>query len=434
MDINEDIKNWLDKNRDNFVEILSKLIQIRTENLPPGGNEKKGQEYLYNEILKFLPEQNIEIFDVLDVPGIEENHLFFDTVEGVRKDYKDRPNLVAKLEGVGSGPNICFSGHMDTMPAGSEKWKVFENPFSGKVKDNKIYGRGSLDMKAGTLAGFLALKFFKDLDYKLSGNIFAESVVDEENGGVNGTIAARLKNKNIDFAILAEPTNLEVGIETIGGSDWKVSVMEKGPGGIGTNIELPNPIYKLSKIALALEKYDKEVLSKILPPPTFDKNMRLRLLTYQFYSGGSCYAESGSVPIEGHIYFWLELFEYMTENDVKNNFINFLSDNLKDYEDFKEYFPKVENVIRFLHGHKTNINHPAMNSLRKAYKCLNLPCIEKGIPLAMDAFAFKEVSNTEVVVIGPKGENPHGIDEYVELDSWFNLIKIMILTAYDFCK
>ncbi len=473
--IYKDLDNWLQENKEYFINLLSKLVQIKTENLPPGGNEKPGQEFLYNFVSKFIPEKDIDIFEIDDVSGIRGHPLFFGKVEDVEKQYKDRPNLVVKLEGShtnnkntdsnndnsksdnngfnGIGKfslnnntvnknntiknkikSFCFSGHMDTMPCGNNNWKISGIPNSGLVKDGKLYGRGSADMKAGTLAGFLALKFFKDLNYKLSGDVYAESVIDEENGGVNGTIAARLRHPNIDFAILAESTGLDVGIETIGGSDFKVTVKEKGPGGISSDIELPNPIYKLSKIACSLESYDKDVLAKLLPPKHFSSNMRLRLLTYQIYSGGSCYAESGSVPTNGHIYFWLESFSNMSEKEVKENLINFMKNYLSKYEDFKDYFPKIENVIRFLHGHKTDLAHPAIISIKKAYNILNLPYTAKGIPLAMDAYAFKEVSNTEVVVIGPKGENLHGEDECVYLDSWFDLIKIMVLTAYDCLK
>jgi acetylornithine deacetylase/succinyl-diaminopimelate desuccinylase-like protein len=42
-------------------------------------------------------------------------------------------------------------------------------------------------------------------------------------------------------------------------------------------------------------------------------------------------------------------------------------------------------------------------------------------------------NKTEVVVLGPAGGNPHGMDEYVDLDTFFDLIKIMVLTAIDYC-
>ncbi|MBN2073532.1 MAG: M20/M25/M40 family metallo-hydrolase [Actinobacteria bacterium] len=429
-----DIESWINKNKDDFLETLSGLIKIKTENLPPGGNEKPGQEYIYNKINKFIPENDIDIFEIDDVRGIRENPLFFPTIVGMEKQYSDRPDLVARLKGTGNGRSLAFSGHMDTMPAYGQKWGVFEDPFSGKIKEGKMYGRGSLDMKAGTLAGFYALKCISDLKINLKGDVYAESVVDEENGGVNGTIAARLRNPDIDFAILAESTNLIAGIESLGGSDWRASVVEESPGGIGTEAELPNPIYKLSKVAQALEKYDKKILKEIKPPSTFDRDVRLRLLTYQFSSGGSNYLESGSVPTRGHIYFWLEVFEYMLEEEARKDFIDFMKKELGQYDDFKNYFPSFETVIRFMGGHKTDTGHPAMSSIKKSYKNLNLKFKQKGVPFGMDAYAFKEVSNTDVVVIGPKGANPHGIDEYVEIDSIFNLIRIMVLSALNYCK
>ncbi len=123
----------------------------------------------------------------------------------------------------------------------------------------------------------------------------------------------RLRNPNIDFAILAEPTDMIVGIETIGGSDWKVSVKKKNrSGGFSFGAEIPNPIYKLSKIALALEKYNK-LLKRLKVPESYKKAQFLRLLTMQLFSGGSNYIEASGVPIEGHIYFWLEAFSNMKE-------------------------------------------------------------------------------------------------------------------------
>jgi acetylornithine deacetylase len=424
---------WLERNKEEILNTLSKLIQIKTENIPPGGNEKKGQEFLYDFVSNFISSENIDLFEIDDIKGIRNHSLFFSKIDKVERLYGNRPNLVVKLKGCGEGKNIVFSGHMDTMPAGSEVWKAFDDPFSGKIKDGKMYGRGSIDMKAGTIAGFFAIKCLKDLEIKLKGDVFAESVIDEENAGVNGTIAARLRNPNIDFAILAEPTDMIVGIETIGGSDWKVSVKEEGSGGFSFGAEIPNPIYKLSKIALALEKYNK-LLKRLKVPESYKKTQFLRILTMQLFSGGSNYIEASGVPIEGHMYFWLEAFSNMKEKEVLKNFNDFMKKELTKFGDFKEKLPEFEMIIRFLEGHKTDINHPAMNSIKKSYKDSNIKYLAQGLPFACDAFAFKKVCNTEVVVIGPRGGNPHGVDEYVEIESIFELIKIMVLTAIDYCK
>jgi len=262
--------------------------------------------------------------------------------------------------------------------------------------------------------------------------VFAESVVDEENGGVNGSIAARLRNPDIDFAIVPEPSNMVIGVESIGGSDWKVSVSESGPGGIGTDVELPNPIYKLSKIALALEEYDRR-LATLRIPETYDSDMRVRLLTYQLHAGGSTYQEAGAVPTCGHIIFWQEVFSYMSEAEARKDLLDFMHEKLGADPDFHDNFPRFETVIRFLEGHLTDRKHPALGSIRKAYEQLGLDYKEGGIPFATDVYCFRKVSKTDVAIIGPKGGNVHGVDEYVEIESVLNLIKMMALTAIDFC-
>jgi len=262
--------------------------------------------------------------------------------------------------------------------------------------------------------------------------VLAESVIDEENGGVNGTIAARLRNPDIDFAILAEPSSLAVGIESIGGSDWKVSVSEKGPGGIGPDAELPNPIYKLAKVALALEEYDRR-LAGMRVPDSYDPGMRVRLLTYQLASGGSSYAESGAVPTSGHIFFWQETYSYWSEQEARADLQQFVARKLEAWPEFAGNPPKLETVIRFLEGHRTDLAHPALACIRKAYGELGLEHRQRGIPFATDAFAFRKCSRTDVAIIGPSGANPHGVDEYVEVDSVLDLIRVMALTALDFC-
>jgi len=430
--VKEKVDAWVRDNRGRILDTIGELVRIRTENLPPGGNEKPGQEYLASWASEFLPPRDLDLFEVDDVPGIRRHPLFFPTIEGKQRVYRDRPILVAKLAGRGGGRTLAFSGHMDTMPTYGKSWEAFPDPYSGRVKDGRMYGRGTLDMKAGTASGFWALRCLHDLGVSLKGDVYAESVVDEENGGANGTIAARLRNPHVDFAILAEPSGLGVGVESIGGSDWKASVSEAGPGGIGPDVELPNPIYKLAQVALALEKYDRH-LAGLRVPDTYDPGMRIRLLTYQLASGGANYAESGAVPTSGHLFFWQEIYAYWSEKEAREDLERFVRAELAAGPPLPGGEVRLETVIRFLEGHRTDRRHPALASIRKAYGELGLEYCEQGIPFATDAFAFRKCSNTEVAIIGPRGSNPHGVDEYVEVDSVLDLVRVMALTALDFC-
>ena len=62
----------------------------------------------------------------------------------------NRTTVVARLHGVGDHPPLCFTGHIDTVPLGTTPWQ--HDPFAGEIEGNKIYGRGSTDMKSGVAA------------------------------------------------------------------------------------------------------------------------------------------------------------------------------------------------------------------------------------------------------------------------------------------
>lgn len=64
-----------------------------------------------------------------------------------------RTTLVARMKGRGSKLPICFTGHLDTVPLGAVSWK--RDPFAGEIDGDKLYGRGSSDMKAGVAAMIL---------------------------------------------------------------------------------------------------------------------------------------------------------------------------------------------------------------------------------------------------------------------------------------
>jgi succinyl-diaminopimelate desuccinylase len=70
----------------------------------------------------------------------------------------ERANLVAWNEGA-TGPRLCFTGHLDTVPLGSAPWT--QDPFGAEVIDGRLYGRGSSDMKSGIAAFLSALRNFQ---------------------------------------------------------------------------------------------------------------------------------------------------------------------------------------------------------------------------------------------------------------------------------
>tara|TARA_B100001123_G_C15224799_1_gene992733 strand:+ start:292 stop:1473 length:1182 start_codon:yes stop_codon:yes gene_type:complete len=125
------------------------------------------------------------------------------------KNYSDVENLFAKIGN--NGKHFAFAGHTDVVPPGNEEsWSY--PPFSGKIFDGRLYGRGCEDMK-GNIACFMSAtnKFIKKYSSNFGGQISFIITGDEEKEAINGTakIMKWTKKNNITFdhCIVGEPTS-----------------------------------------------------------------------------------------------------------------------------------------------------------------------------------------------------------------------------------
>lgn len=140
------------------VEYLQNYLSIDTSN--PPGNEIEAARYIGS----ILEEEGIS-YEILE-------------------SEKNRANLICRVKGDGSEDPLLFLNHMDVVPAEEENWSV--DPFSGKLKDGFIWGRGALDMKSMGIMQLLALIQAKREDLDLARDIIFLAVADEERGGKLG--------------------------------------------------------------------------------------------------------------------------------------------------------------------------------------------------------------------------------------------------------
>src|SRR4029077_1952666 len=94
-----------------------------------------------------------------------------------------RINVVGTRRGRALRPLVHLNGHFDVVPAG-DGWTV--NPFGGDVRDGRIWGRGSCDMKAGIAAAVFAAEAIRRAGVELNGSVEISGTVDEESGGFAG--------------------------------------------------------------------------------------------------------------------------------------------------------------------------------------------------------------------------------------------------------
>jgi len=121
----------------------------------------------------------------------------------------DIDNLYARLGA--AGPNLCFAGHTDVVPAGDEAaWT--SPPFAAAIRDGVLYGRGAVDMK-GAIACFIAAtaRYRARHPSAAIGSLSFLITGDEEGPSINGTVKVldwlHERGERLDACLVGEPTN-----------------------------------------------------------------------------------------------------------------------------------------------------------------------------------------------------------------------------------
>jgi succinyl-diaminopimelate desuccinylase len=179
--------------RDDVVALTQALVRIPTIN-PPGDAYTPCAELLGNRLRARGFE--LQYVRAKGAPGDSDAH--------------PRVNLVARIEAVQPGPCVHFNGHIDVVEPGSG-WTY--DPFGGEVKDGKVFGRGTCDMKGGIASSVIAAEALIESGLFTHGAIEISGTVDEESGGFAGVayLAERghFSKPRVDHVIIPEPLNVD---------------------------------------------------------------------------------------------------------------------------------------------------------------------------------------------------------------------------------
>jgi len=178
----------IESKREELVELTCDLVKIPTVN-PPG-------EY-YTDCAQFLGQRladrnfQVQYFRAEGTPGDSDRY--------------PRMNVVARFENSKPGSCVHFNSHIDVVAVGAN-WN--HEPLACDVIDNRIYGRGTCDMKGGLAASVIAVESLLEEYPDMPGSIEISGTADEETGGVaylaeKGIMAV----PRIDHVIIPEPLN-----------------------------------------------------------------------------------------------------------------------------------------------------------------------------------------------------------------------------------
>jgi acetylornithine deacetylase len=162
-------------------------------------------------------------------------------------DFAGRPQLIAIHRGAGGGRSLAFNGHIDVVSAEPlADWT--SPPFEPEIRDGRLYGRGSCDMKGGVAAMAFAAEVLAQLGVRLAGDLIVATNTDEESSGAGGS-ALVARGLRADAGIVTEPTNFRVWIACRGSEYGVITV----PGRAG-HAEVRHPDWRDGGAVNAIDK------------------------------------------------------------------------------------------------------------------------------------------------------------------------------------
>lgn len=341
-------------------------------------------------------------------------------------------NAIGIINGNKKGPTIVFDGHLDTVVVSDEdKWSY--NPFKAEIVKDRIYGRGTSDMKGGLSAmAIAALDFAQKTQRNFSGRIVVSGIVYEElfEGIASKYIAQEYKP---DYVVIGESSQLNLKIGQRGRAEIAIETF-----GIPSHSAHPeegnNAVYSMCEVIDAINKLE------VIEHPILKKGiLELTDIKSSPYPGSSCVPsycrcvydrrllvnetrESVLEPIEKCL---KELENQNPKIKAKASYV---------YRDNECYTKKVIGATKFFPAWLYDENEDFVQDCLKQLR-------EDGFNPDVTIYDFCTNGSTyageygiKTIGLGPSKENlAHTIDEYIEIsqlkgaaNSYISILKALL--------
>ena len=385
-------KNIIDQVFPETLKVLADLIKFQTVS---GTSNLKLIEYCE----KKLNESGATSFKTFHKSGLQAN--LFSTINGKEK--------------LNSG-GIILSGHTDVVPASSNEWS--SDPYITQEKDNKVYGRGSCDMKGFIACTLVMAPLFAK--QKLKKPIHFSYTYDEETSCLGAPVLLKeLKKRNVNYSvcIIGEPTDMKAIHAHKGYNEYKTYFT-------GLAGHASDPVHGVNAIEYAIRYANKlmELREELKKRKSKDSVFTPPYSTLQIgkISGGL----STNVIADQCIVDWE--VRPITPEDGK-----FISQNIESYAK-ETLLPEMRKVYPKANIKKETVGETiGFNKVEKS-DAVDLVCNLTGdnsrgaISFGTEAGLFQELG-ISTVVCGPGSiKQAHTIDEYVTFDQLKLCLKMLV--------
>ncbi len=436
-DLEQRVCKEIESRRDELVRLASDLIGFDTtarEPDDPPRQEQELQAYLAGRLAAGGAET--ELIE-LDRSELEGKPLY---VPGM--GFEGRPQLVARFRGAGGGKSLLLNGHIDVVSAEPlDQWT--SPPFEAEIREGRLYGRGSCDMKGGIASMVFASEVLAGLGVKLAGDLIVATNTDEESSGAGG-LGLVLRGVKADAGVVTEPTSFEVWISCRGTSYAEIVV----PGRPG-HAEVHQPHWREGGAVNAIEKAQivLDALKRLRDEWSKRSDLRHPRLSMPDVLPTIISAGEWAVtyPASCTITIAALCVPQQTDDegwtfDVEREIDEWIARAAAADPWLAENPPHVTWWPNRVMSLEISPDEPIVPVMAEASADIGRPARLSGLDSWYDGATFTRLGGTPSIAFGPEGFFPdgrsvaHTIDEHVPIDGLVDCAKGLAVAAMRFCR
>ncbi|MFJ3307512.1 ArgE/DapE family deacylase [Streptomyces sp. NPDC086549] len=325
-----------------------------------------------------------------------------------------RPSLVAIARGTGGGRSLMLNGHLDTVSLADYDG----DPLDPRIRDGKMFGRGTFDMKGGVAAMMVAAAR-ATAQGPLRGDVIVACVADEEYGS-HGT-AEVLESFTADAAIVTEPSHLQLTLAHKGFAWFDVEISGRAAHGSRPELGI-DAIAKAGHFLVALEERGQRLAQGPAHPLLGTGTVHASVIR-----GGE---EASTYPAHCRITLERRTVPGESADTVAQELTAVLDHLAATVPDFRYRLNPGLHREPFEADPQT----PIVRTLaRHAEKVLGHPPVVRAEPFWTDC-ALLDRAGIPCLLFGVDGAGAHAATEYADLASLDRLTEILTDTITDFCS
>ena len=322
-----------------------------------------------------------------------------------------RPNVIGVLDGGAGGRSLMLCGHIDTVGV-----EGMHEPFNAVVRDGRLYGRGSQDMKGGVAAMIDAVRVVRERGFT-RGRLIIAAVVDEEFASIGAD--ALVREWRADAAVVTEPTDLQIAVGHKGFT-W-LEVETKGRAAHGSRPrEGRDAIVRMGRVLARLERLDAELQGRTPHPVLGTASLHASTIT-----GGH---EWSSYPDRC----LLQVERRTISGETAVTAVAEVSDILEEIQRQDAEFDASARIVFSRPPYETPRGHELITALAGCARARGLAGATGGMTFWTDA-AILGAAGMPSVLFGPGGAGLHSTEEYVSMADVIACRNVLADLAHGWC-